>query len=94
MVEIELKNNQTGYNAIGEYIRRYWEHHIEDAVIVSMEISRDRKVYEHRNEVACPYNWNSIEYLNDWWESEKYIKLFGIKSIDELDVSGGIYTED
>ena len=38
--------------------------------------------------------FNDIEYEMDWWEGEKYIKLFGIKSVNELDISGGIYTED
>ena len=94
MIEIELKNGQTGYNAIGEYIRRYWKHHMTDSVIVSLGASYDGRIYEHRNEIASPYGFDDIEFLYDWWEGENHIKLFGIKSIDEIDVSGGIYTED
>jgi len=43
--------------------------------------------------IASPMNFNDIEFLYDWWESEKFIKLFGIKTVDELDISGGLYTE-
>lgn len=46
------------------------------------------------NEVASPYNFDDIEYLYDWWEGEKFIKLFGIKSIAEIKIEGGIYEED
>lgn len=50
--------------------------------------------YDLLKEVASPMNFDDIEYLYDWWEGEKYIKLFGIQSVDELDISGGIYAED
>lgn len=94
MIEIELKNGQTGYNVIGEYIRRYWEHHMTDDVIVSLGTSYDGKVYEHRNEIASPLNFNDIEFLYDWWEGEKFIRLFGIISLNEIDIHGGIYTKN
>lgn len=29
--------------------------------------------------------------LSDWWEGEKFIKLFGIKAVGEFDISEGIY---
>lgn len=47
--------------------------------------------YDLRNEVASPISLSDVEFLNDWWEGEKYIKLFGIKAVGELDISGGIY---
>lgn len=93
MIEIELKNGQTGYDAIGEYIHRYWKHHMTDDVVVSLGTSYDGKVYEHRNEIASPYSFNDIEFLYDWWEGEKFIRLFGIISLDGINVRGGIYTE-
>lgn len=93
MIAIKLKDGQTGYDAVGEYIRRYWKHNITDTVIVSMGISYDGNTYDLRNEVASPMNFDDIEFLYDWWEGEKYIKLFGIKTVSELDISGGIYTE-
>ena len=93
-MDIKLNDGQTGYDVIGEYIRRYWKHNIYDTVIVSIGTSYDGKTYELRNEIADLYGFDNIEFLNDWWEGEKYIKLFGIKLISELDVFGGIYTED
>lgn len=91
MIYIELKDKQNGYDVVGEYIRRYWEHNISDTVIVSMATSYDGNKFELRKEVASLYNYDDIEFLYDWWEGEKYIKLFGIKSIQELDIEGGIY---
>lgn len=94
MVEIKLKDRQTGYDAVGEYIRRYWKQHLCDTVIVSLATSYDGVKFDTLNEVASPYNFDDIEYLYDWWEGEKFIKLFGIKSIAEIEIDGGIYTED
>lgn len=91
MIDIELKNGQTGYDIVGEYIRRYWEHNIIDTVIVSMGTSYDGNTYNLCKEVASPYKGDDIEFLYDWWEGEKFIKLFGIKAVDEIDISGGLY---
>ena len=91
MVDIKLKDGQSGYDAVGEYIRRYWEHNIMDTVIVSIGTSYDGKTFYIMKEVACPVNFNDIEFMYDWWEGEKFIKLFGIKTISEFDISGGIY---
>ena len=100
MVDIVLKDGQSGYDAVGEYIRRYWEHNITDDVVVSIGTSYDGNTYDLRKEVASPsplpleyYGGGDIEFLHDWWEGEKYIKLFGIKTIGELDIAGGLYDE-
>ena len=93
MVEIKLENWQRAYDVIEEYIRRYWKHYnMVDTVVASIGISYDGNTYEHRNEVACPYN-GDIEFLNDWWEGEKFIRLFGIISLDGINISGGIYND-
>ena len=92
MIEIELKNKQTGYDIVEEYIRRYWHNNIYNTVIVSMETSYDGKTYDIYKEVAYPSSsGRGVEFLNDWWEGEKFIRLFGIKDIEEVDVSGGLY---
>ena len=91
MIDIELKDGQTGYNIVGEYIRRYWEHNIYDTVIISMGVSGDGKAYDLCKEIASPHNGDDVEFLYDWWEGEKFIKLFGIKAVDEIDISGGLY---
>lgn len=93
-IDIELKDGKSGYDAVGEYIQRYWEHNAIDTVIVSIGISYDGRTYESINEVATPCDFCDIEFLYDWWEGQKFIRLFGIKAISELDVSGGIYTEE
>ena len=93
MVDIVLKDGQSGYDAVGEYIHRYWEHNITDDVVVSIGTSYDGNTYDLRKEVASPIRCSDIEFLYDWWEGERYIKLFGIKTIGELDIAGGVYNE-
>ena len=94
MIDIKLNDGQSGYDVIGEYIKRYWDHNIVDTVVISIGTSHDGTTYNLRKEVASPLNFDDIEFLYDWGEGEKYIKLFGIKTLDELDVFGGIYMED
>lgn len=95
MVEIVLKDGQSGYDAVGEYIQRYWEHNVWDNVIVSLATSYDGKTYDLLKEIAYPaagYCRDDVEFLSDWWEGEKFIKLLGIQSVSELDIDdGGIY---
>lgn len=93
MVDIKLKEGQTGYDAVDEYIYKYWKHHGHGDVIIYLGISYNGNVYDYSKEVASPYNPIGVEYLNDWWEGQKFIKIFGIKSVDKLDISGGIYEE-
>lgn len=59
MIDIKLNDGQSGYNVIGEYIRRYWEHNIIDTVIVSIGVSYDGYTYELRKEVASPINFDN-----------------------------------
>ena len=94
MIDIKLNDGQSGYDIIGDYIRRYWRNNIYATVVVSIGTSYDGQTYDLLKEIASPIDFDDIEYLYDWWEGEKYIKLFGIQSVDELDISGGIYTED
>lgn len=64
MIDIKLKEGQTGYNIIEEYIRRYWRNNIIDDVIISLGISYDGNTYEMIKEVASK-NFKDIEFLND-----------------------------
>lgn len=92
MADIKLENGQNGYDVVGEYIKRYWKHNYIDTVIVSLGLSRDGKTYDSYKGVATPY-YSDIEFLDDWWEGEKFIRIFGIKTLNELDIYGGIYSE-
>lgn len=68
MVDIKLKNGQSGYDAVGEYIHRYWERNITTTVIVSLGVSYDGNSYELCKEVAYLNGSGDIEFLYDWWE--------------------------
>lgn len=95
MIEIKLKEGQSGYDAIGEYIQRYWKRNgITDTVIVSIGTSYDGNTFDLHKEIASPINFDDIEFLYDWWEGEKFIRLFGIRAVGDLDIAGGIYTKD
>ncbi len=95
-MNINLKEGQSAYEVIEEYIKRYWSKYGYNTgpVIVSVGVSNDGKSYELHNEVAdamdCGID-SDIIFLYDWWEGQRYIKLFGIKAVSELEVSGGIY---
>ena len=47
MVQIMLKDGQDGYEAVGEYIRRYWRHHDRASVLISLSTSFDGKTYDY-----------------------------------------------
>lgn len=94
MIKIELKDGQSGYDAVGEYIRRYWNHNAVDTVLVFLGTSYDDKVYNTRKEIATPIDLDDIEFAYDWWEGEKFIWLIGIKSVSQIDISDGIYTSE
>ena len=93
MVVLILKDNENGYSRVEEYVKRYWDCHGDEDVIVSVEASYDSVEWRCTNEIASPYQ-RGVEWLNDWWEGEKYIRLHGIQGVDTLDVFGGLYEGD
>lgn len=95
MVEIELKEGQNGYDVVAEYIRRYWDKEEFDTVVVSIGISYDGREWDVRNEIADTMcDMSGIEFLYDWDEGQKFIRIFGIKAVSKIDVFGGIYKPD
>lgn len=91
-VIIKLKEGESAYDVVADYINRYWDHNnMVDSVIVHIGVSYNGVGYYISREVAVPGNFADIEFINDWWEGEKYIKIFGIKSINSIDVYGGVY---
>ena len=82
---IVLTDGQDGYEAVGKYVIEYWETICYATVMVALEISSDGKNYRRTIEIVSPYEWK-CEYLHDWWEGEPYIKVLGIKDIDEIDI--------
>ena len=87
MVEIKLKDRETGYEKVGKLIKSWWDvTSIEDS-IVALEISDDGITWERCNEVAYPTDdLNDVEFLNDWWEGEKYIRVLWITSVDQIGI--------
>lgn len=98
MVSIVLKDNENGYDKVGEYVKRYWDVHGDSDVIVALETSYDVEKFgwTYLNEIASSLSYirYDIEWLNDWWEGEKYIRIKGIQSVDTIDILGGLYEED
>jgi len=90
MVSFILNDQDTGYDVIVNRINRYYKVHNRDAVIVSIGISYDGEKWEYMNEVAYPLDYlcSEIEFLNDWWEGQQYIKLLGIESVSNLKING------
>ena len=90
MISFILSDQDTGYSVIENRINRYYKTHIQDTVVVSLGISYDGENWEYMNEVAYPLDYlnSAIEFLNDWWEGQRYIKLFGIESVSNLKIDG------
>lgn len=93
IVDIKLIENEIGYDKVADYVRRYWEHNIFTDVVVSIGVSYNGVDYSLLKEVASPHGVDDVEFLNDWWEGERFIKLFGIKSLEQIDIFGGIYEQ-
>ena len=85
--DIILNDGQNGYDAVAEHVRKYWFEKVYSTVVVTLSIADDGKHYTKHNEVVSPINFDDCEFLNDWWEGEKYIKILGIKDIDEIELA-------
>lgn len=91
---IILEHEQNAYDIIGEYVIRHWQHSYYDDAVVCMDISYDNKEYYNANDYVTPvreFKDYGVIFENDWWEGEKYIKLYGIKNISEIELTGGLY---
>lgn len=94
MISIILKDNEIGYGEVGKYVERYWDVHGSRDVIVGIETSYDGIEWRYNNEIATVYIPSvrgEVEWLNDWWEGERYIRLHGIQSVETINVHGGLY---
>lgn len=90
---IELADGQTGYDAVGDYIQRYWQHDVIQSVVCSISMSRDGRTWETGNEFAMAEDFGSIAWEHDWWEGERFLKVLGISSVEKLTIKGGVYEE-
>lgn len=94
-IDIILNDNENGYTIIADFIHRYWSIvNTDSPVIISLELSCNGIEYKTYKGIAFLINaYGGIEFCPNWWEGQKYIKLLGIKSIDDVEILGGIYTE-
>ena len=95
MKEFKLKDNENAYDIIDKYIRRYWERKGHDTnVIVFLATSYNgEEYYEFKELVFMTPFGDEIMYDTDWWEGEKYIRLYGIQAIEDVEIVGGIYED-
>lgn len=86
-MNIKLNDKEIGYEAVGKYVEEYLNEHCWDDSIVELEISYDGKDWDRIKEIVCPTNnCRELEWLNDWWEGQRYINIIGMANIDEIDV--------
>lgn len=85
MIEIKLDKHHNAYDIVGEYVERYWQEHYYTDVIVRMATSYNGKIFAPFNEIVL-FNGDTIEYINDWWEGEEYLQIYGIIDIHKVTV--------
>lgn len=91
MKEFKLQSNEIAYDVIGEYVERYAEQTGEDIILVSLGISIDGISYDYETELISADQNGVFYWDSDWWEGQEYIQLLGIKGINKVEVTGGIY---
>ncbi len=78
------------YNAVANYIKRIWETKYVCDVVCLIGTSFDGVNYCKTVEVAFPdENLIDVVFRNDWYEGQPYVKIFGIKCVDEIDFTMG-----
>lgn len=94
MVDIRLKDGQTGYDVVAEYVKRYWDKHYVCTVIVGLGVHGAGSVHDLISVIATPDDECEVEFLHDWWIGQDSIRIIGIMSVDEVNVTGGVYEKD
>ena len=90
MVKIVLEENQNGYDEVFKYIKRFLDkRHTDGMVVFTISLSYDDNKYLKHTELV-EVDYEKVIYENDWWEGEKYIKLFGIELLRDLEIKGGM----
>ena len=84
---IILQDGQSGYDVVAEYVLKYWDKTYYSTAIVSLETSYDGRKYDKVNEVVSSLDGDFNEFLHDWWEGQKFIKINGVKNIDEIEIA-------
>ena len=78
------------YTLVADCIRRFWKSKYVCNVVCLIGTSFDGADYCKTVEIASPdENHTGVEFLNDWYEGEPYVKVFGIKCVDEIEFIDG-----
>ncbi len=90
MISVKLDEGKSAYEFVGDYIEKFWKKNYYCDVVVLIGTSYDGVNYCESVEIASPTNdMMGVEFLNDWYEGEKYIKIFGIKSVYDVEIADG-----
>ena len=83
-------SKMNGYEKVANYIERFWKSKHVCNVLCLIGTSFDGADYCKTVEIASPdENHTGVEFLNDWYEGEPYVKVFGIKCVDEIEFIEG-----
>ena len=97
MVKIVLEENKNGYAEVLKYIERFLDkEELMGTVAFTIATSYDdddNDYIKFKHTEIVDVDYDKVVWDNDWWEGEKYIKLFGIKLLSDLEIEGGIYNE-
>ncbi len=94
MIELKLNEDQDAYDIVGKYIEKYWQEHYYTDVLVRIATSYDGKTYAPSNEFVAFDGKDGMEYQNDWWEGERYLKIYGIIDIREVIIPENIFDDE
>lgn len=89
MVSFKLKENQTGYEVIEDYFVKRFNFHLGtyEQYLVALELSYDNVYWRSVTDIlqtdSMCFDWGI-----DWYEGEKYIRLLGVKNIEDIDIIG------
>lgn len=74
------------YETVANYIRSFWHSKYVCDVVCLIGTSWDGVNYCKTVEVAFPdENMIDVVFLNDWYEGEPFVRIFGIKCVDDIE---------
>lgn len=91
-IDVVIEEGKTAYEAVEKYIYRFLGHEGYDDVIVRLGTSYNNVEWDIFNEfVSIDVGDLECVFEDDWWEGERFIRIYGIQSIQTLNISGGLY---
>lgn len=94
-IDVMIEEGKTAYEAVRRYICRFWDNEQSFCdMIVRLSTSYNNVEWRTFNTLAL-FDVDNFDVIfeNDWWEGERFIRLYGIISVDDINVSGGLYPD-